>query len=313
MSISSLLKHNRQLVILLTLLLCVTSLWGISLLLSKETMNETPKTENDNRPVKTVLFIGNSRTHFHNMPYLFQQMAESSAGNYRFKVTMHAPGGNYFEDHLANAEVKQLLQQKWDYVVFQGGSPENTYPAGSESFLSNGSALIALTRQTKSQPVLLSAWTYEGDAYKAEDVYLLPYYQQYTAKYRQHIQQHGSPPAGKPAPESFYPTSEEKHYVFIQRDYHNLSARTKTPIVNAGEAFKYFRESKQSNKELTTDGNHPTLQGSYLVAAMFYVCFTGQGTNSIKYTPDQLTVSEAAEVLKIIDKHYPKTTCPKIL
>jgi len=77
-----------------------------------------------------VLFIGNSITYFNNMPQTFEDIANSKGDT--TKVTMYAPGGTGFINHVANNQVYEKFREgDWDYVVLQPGSNES--PGYSET------------------------------------------------------------------------------------------------------------------------------------------------------------------------------------
>ncbi|MDX2445436.1 MAG: PKD domain-containing protein [Bacteroidales bacterium] len=76
-----------------------------------------------------VLFVGNSITYFNNMPFTFEEIANSL--DETTKVTMFAMGGTGFVDHAVNPLVFDLFRQgNWDFIVLQPG----TYEALGESY-----------------------------------------------------------------------------------------------------------------------------------------------------------------------------------
>ena len=123
---------------------------------------------------------------------------------------------------------------------------------------------------------------------------------------------YGKPPPDKPAPETFFPLDIKKHKVFIQKDYLTLSTQTNTPMVNVGEAFAQLLAFNPRFNKLTTDGNHPNLQGSYLAAAMLHRCFSKVSAQSISYTPSELSQDDANTIHTFIDQFYPDGTCRTI-
>ncbi len=73
---------------------------------------------------KNVLFIGNSITYFNNMPFTFEAIANSKGD--ATSVTMYAPGGTGFVDHVNDPNVYAKFREKvWDFVVLQPGSGES--------------------------------------------------------------------------------------------------------------------------------------------------------------------------------------------
>ena len=79
---------------------------------------------------KNVLFIGNSITYYNNMPQTFEAIANSKGD--QTSVTMYAPGGTGFINHVNDANVYAKFREKvWDFVVLQPGSNES--PGYSET------------------------------------------------------------------------------------------------------------------------------------------------------------------------------------
>lgn len=268
----------------------------------------------DSRPAIRLLFIGNSRTYYNDMPALVQNMTKVSSSNstttHRYEIAMHAPGGHTFEDHSTNPTVQELLKQKWNYIILQGGSPENTNPDSSQSFLTHGADLIQRIQEQNSQPVLLTAWTYDEGSYEFENEhYLKPDYLTYVASYQAYIDHHGEPPHDRPAPDTFFPLDIEKHTRFIQNDYHTLASQSHALEVNVGGAFQKLLATNQRFDTLTTDGNHPNLQGSYLMAVMLHVCFSKVPASTINYTPPGLIDGDAQAIKAFVDHTYPDGTC----
>lgn len=70
-----------------------------------------------------VLFVGNSYTHYNNMPKLFTDIANSK--NINVDVHMSAKSSHTFKMHSERTDLYQDIQrEKWDYVVLQGFSRE---------------------------------------------------------------------------------------------------------------------------------------------------------------------------------------------
>lgn len=270
------------------------------------------QTTAQNCPAQRILFIGNSRTDANNLPSILENIIDCATSPYHYETVSYTPGGYTFEEHYSSPAVHHLLNQKWDYVILQGGSPENTNPDSRQAFIHYGQKLIHLAQQQHSLPVLFVAWTYDQNSYESEnEYYLKPYYQEYAANYQAYINTHGSPPQDRVAPESFFPLDIEKHFEFIQSDYHTLSGQTNAQIVNVGQAFLQLLASNPRFHSLTSDGNHPNLQGSYLAAVMFHVCFSKTPAHTISYVPSGLSHDDALAIRTFIDQYYPDGICER--
>lgn len=78
-----------------------------------------------------VLFIGNSYTHYHDLPEMVKQIASHAGMHEKMKIssTSFTPGGCTFKKHLENPELlKALGNGKWDFVILQ---EQSTAPAKS--------------------------------------------------------------------------------------------------------------------------------------------------------------------------------------
>ena len=75
-----------------------------------------------------VLFIGNSYTHFNDMPGIVETIGD--ANGVSIATEMIAPGGAFLHEHRANPNVINALQSgEFDIVVFQEQSVAPSVPA----------------------------------------------------------------------------------------------------------------------------------------------------------------------------------------
>src|SRR5215831_19855107 len=79
----------------------------------------------DRRPEHTILFIGNSRTSHHDMPFMLRRIADSAHAPELYRIVVHAPGGATLEDHWQAPSVHGLLNQPWRNVIIQAQSSEH--------------------------------------------------------------------------------------------------------------------------------------------------------------------------------------------
>jgi hypothetical protein len=65
-----------------------------------------------------ILFIGNSYTHYHDMPMIMQEIASTQKVDIAY--TTFCPGGVRFRQHLENKDLIQAIKKGcWDYVILQ--------------------------------------------------------------------------------------------------------------------------------------------------------------------------------------------------
>lgn len=74
----------------------------------------------DSRSPKFILFIGNSRTFYHDMPMMVRKVADSADSPYRFVISQHTIPGGQLSDHVASEKLNNLLHYKWDEIIIQG-------------------------------------------------------------------------------------------------------------------------------------------------------------------------------------------------
>ncbi|WMX16480.1 T9SS type A sorting domain-containing protein [Aureispira sp. CCB-E] len=184
-----------------------------------------------------VLFIGNSITYFNNMPQTFEAIANSHGDT--TAVTVYAPGGTGFVNHVSNPNVfAQFRQGNWDYVVLQPGSNESpgySYPI-SET-LSRGRILQdSIYKYNPCAKVLFYEISYGVWGNSASN--LATYNNTMTA---------------------------------IRNNLTYLSDSTETFFAPVGEAFRTAWNQDQNSLLWGSYGDiHPNAKGSYIAACVFY-------------------------------------------
>jgi len=230
-----------------------------------------------------ALFIGNSYTYYSDMPGMLKDIANSTGAE--LTTEQNTPGGSALWQHASpsshGATTLNLLENApdplgWDFVVLQDQSQT---PGGGR--VSSGSALpegegkrrsmaaiedTFLPRLGKATPVLYSTWgRRDGD---------------------------GSNPTLFP---DFSTMNELTTAGYV--DYANLLPDP--IIVPAGKGFEIiwnensapvtFRDLYWSNN----DGSHPSIQGTYMVACMFYSRLFDASPLDITFRPSRVSQAEA--------------------
>jgi len=202
----------------------------------------------DPRPVQRLLFIGHSRTYYNNMPAMVAKMADSARSDIRYEVTMQAFGGATAEDHWKNAKTQALLNRgDWDHVVFQLDAvlPHDD-PASSGLFV-YGSQLIARAA-ARSQPAIISDWTFRDRFYDR------------------------------------YSWNRGSHFEKTERHYRALAQQTGAQLIDAAGIWEEVR-SEDLPFSLYHDDDHPSLEGSYLVALVVCAELFGTDPTAVTYVP----------------------------
>jgi hypothetical protein len=187
-----------------------------------------------------VLFIGNSYTHYNNMPKLLQEMANSKGIS--ADIHMDAKSNHTFEMHAKRPELYQSIKKyKWDYVIIQGFSRE----------LAQDTSLIDSLSLPYLQQILDSVYANNS----CTNVYL----------YQTWAYQHGFQDDSLQISWDYQTMSDRIHY-----GYNYVADRLNLAIVPVGRAWEAVRTNYPEIKLYQEDQQHPTLTGSYLTASCFY-------------------------------------------
>lgn len=188
-----------------------------------------------------VLFIGNSYTHYNNMPELFQKIAESRGEN--VIAEMDARSGHSFQMHSRRPELfEHIKARKWDYVVMQGFSREFSF---SKDYMDTASVpyfemiLDSIYANNPCTKVLLyMTWGYRTGFAEREDI-----------------------------------DSYEKMRTAVKSGYQYIANRYKLAIVPVGDVYEKIRTTGDGSLFhclYQQDDQHPTITGSYAIANTFY-------------------------------------------
>ena len=213
----------------------------------------------DPRPARHVLFVGNSRMYYFDMPQMVREIADSAGAPFKYRVRMWAPPGETFPRHKRNATLWSLIGQEWDNVVLQAESAAHNTDRSRAGFHKAGAALIERARASGAQASLIVNWPY-GEVLFGD-----------------HLQW------------------RETQYHLIQKDYRALAAETGASLIDAGSAWRRM-EAQRPAFDLAPDGNHPSAYGSYLTALMIYGHLNGGDISKVTYAPENVSAEDAAAI-----------------
>jgi len=187
-----------------------------------------------------VLFIGNSYTHYNNMPKILLEMAKSKGMN--VEIQMDAKSNHTFEMHSRRPELYQSIKKyKWDYVVIQGFSRElaqDTSVIDSLSLPYIKQILDSIYANNSCTNVFLyQTWAYQNGF--QQDSMLIKW--------------------------DYQTMSDRIHY-----GYNYVANKLNLAVVPVGKAWEGIRTNYPKILLYQEDQQHPTLTGSYLTAACFY-------------------------------------------
>lgn len=209
---------------------------------------------NSGEPIK-ILFIGSSYFNFHNLPWIFENLAVRSGKEVYIDKRMES--GLYLADHVSlQGTTIKIRERDWDYIVLQGVGPLIAYP---ETYTAHAAypALVNLRNKIKNncestRMVFCMPWAFEdgmtwvaGWTDEYDDMQLKIYNN--TIKYSDEI---GFEIA---------PVGWAWNTVLEERNY----------------PLHYLHMS---------DWNHPSLKGSYLMACvLFSAIFQESSVNNSYY------------------------------
>lgn len=181
-----------------------------------------------------VLLIGNSFIYFHNMPALLEAISKSLPGP-RLMTEMIASGGATLKDHWEEESTRAAIRKGgWDYVVLD----EQSSLAG-----------LLIVNQQNQIPDPAHFWKYaalfDGEIRKAgaRTVILMTW------------KDKAAPLRSQQALDYSFVTFAKSHDAIV---------------VPVSLAWQRIRQSEPSVNLYANDDHHPSVEGSYLIACVFY-------------------------------------------
>ena len=188
----------------------------------------------------TVLFLGNSYTAANDLPNTFRQLALSLGEE--VTVSASTPGGYTLEQHATYAPSLSLIDaQPWDFVVMQEQSQYGALPLEITPTLA-GAAQLSGTIEANFEctyPVFYMTWGREnGDAQNCAN---FPFMCTYDGM------QQG-----------------------LRDNYVALAEANEGYTAPVGAAWQEVRATHPEIQLYQGDGSHPSVEGTYLAACVFY-------------------------------------------
>lgn len=231
-----------------------------------EEITEAPvSTELDKNEKYNFLFIGNSYTHYNDMPeQIFAKILE--AAGYKATVTRITKGGWYLIDSAKStdevgAKVESALKLRdYDYIVLQ---EQSTCPAATPAkFYTGVRNLVEKVRADGATPILYGTWgRKEGHSVLANNGW----------------------------------TNESMTWM-ISAAYEAIGAELGVDVAYAGLAFYDVYTNNKNINIYDEDLTHPNATGSYLAAMTIFAKITGVDPTTVDYNAN--LTDEAAAILK---------------
>lgn len=217
-----------------------------------------------------TLFIGNSYTAVNNLPQLITELAATQGDVLIFQS--NTPGGQTFQMHANNALNYQLMQtQNWDYVVLQGQSQEPSFPTAQVN--------------TQTLPYALQLSDSVNSIIPCAQVNF------FMTWGRQN---------GDPQWDSI--STFDGMNARLRAAYLRFADSANAGVSPVGVAWKYVRDNYPTINLYQQDGSHPSMEGSYLAACVFYSSLFQKSCVGSSYNPgiaqaDAVILQEVASAI----------------
>ena len=226
-----------------------------------------------------VAWVGNSYTHFFDLPQLVASLAASAHPPVAIEFDSVTVGGSSLTRLADDARVHEMLQRDWDYVVLQD---QSQIPGGARPL--ERDAAIATLREyyrpalqlIRAEAVLYSTWGRRNGDPSFPEQY--PDFLTMTAR-----------------------TTEGYRLYQTVMDNRPLLPASLSP---AGAAFAAVHQEDRDMFEALydPDGSHPSIRGSYLVSCVFYGVLTRRFSAGLPFRPDVITEEERAYLQGVADR-----------
>jgi hypothetical protein len=223
----------------------------------------------DSRPTRSILIVGNSRTFFNHMPSMLRKIADSARSRSKFQVETSAYPAATFKTHWEKARTRNLLEASWDDVILQAESGAQATRQGNDEFLLYGAKLAAIGTAKHAHSRLVVGWAYDPRLY--DD--------------RSYIY------------EGF---SRSDHVELIRSMHAKLASDANLGRIDVVGPWELVRRSSPSI-QLTTDGNHPSVAGTYLYALAAYASISNGTVEGVTYVPEGLDPKDAKTLREAVN------------
>jgi hypothetical protein len=200
-----------------------------------------------------ALFIGNSYMGVNNLPQMVHDLS-SSLGDVLI-YDSNTPGGQTFQMQAANpVNYQKMAAQEWDYIILQGQSQEPSFPYDQ------------VNAQTLPYAVQLA------DSAKAiQPCSQVNYFMTWGRQ------------DGDPQWDSI--NTFDKMNARLRDAYLRIADSAQAAVSPVGVAWKYVRDNYPAINLYQQDGSHPSVEGSYLAACVFYASLFHKSAVGSNFNP----------------------------
>lgn len=186
----------------------------------------------------SVLFIGNSYTSVNDLPLTLSNLTTSKGD--KIFYNSHTPGGATFQIQSSNAQVYQKIKSNpWDFVVLQGQSQEPSFPFEQVNSNTIPYAIqladSVYANNSCSQALFYMTWGRQNGDQQWDSI-----------------------------------NTFDKMNNRLYDAYMRIADSVRGSISPVAVAWKYIRDNHPTINLYQSDGSHPSVEGTYLAACVFY-------------------------------------------
>jgi hypothetical protein len=209
----------------------------------------------DGRPVQRVLWLGDSYTYANDLPAILAEMADSAPAPVRFDITVRAFANASLEEHWNDARTRALLAEGgWDRVIVQPETFVRVLDGDDPHFSYAGKLLAAAS---KARPAVVVSWTASEAHFAARSA------------------------------------SRTEAFEAIESNHAGLAVRTGAELIHVARVWEDLLADPPPFP-LYSDGNHPSVQGSYAAALAIYASLAMADPGEVIYVPRGMDGGQAA-------------------
>jgi hypothetical protein len=233
----------------------------LSLVLLFVSSSCSPRCEDDDS-CKRVLFIGNSYTFVNDLPATLTALAKS--GDHRIETGMAAEGGMTLTNHVDAANTaNQISSSPWDFVVLQEQSQiPSVKQFRIDQMYPAARTLVRKIENAGAEPLFFIPWAHR-DGWPENGM-------------QTYMQMQGQ----------------------IERGYFDIANELDTPMAPVGFAWAVVVKEHPEIILWQEDGSHPTKEGTYLAACVFYAVLFQESPEGLSYRAD-ISKDNAAILQKV--------------
>lgn len=250
---------------------------------------------------KSVLFIGNSHTSYNQMPQTVQKMIDEKkikmkieqvtadgstlTGHAKFRVDQKSSGNSMrVKKGETTPAVEKILSKSWTAVILQESTIPLLIPEQRRYWVAPAVIYFdSLIRVRNGKTILYQNYALQEHPQK----YCFSYGAS-DAIFRRMAFDPGQRmelPTNAVCSDSFLSSNDE--FAVIKKEFDSLAIKIGASVAEVGH---YFEQCKQQHPEIQlymgAGDNHPSKEGSYLMACVFFKTLTKERLKEITYSAD---------------------------